>query len=305
MESTTVKRQLIPGWIAAILVLVISSLWAYWGGIENFHEGWYSKNIWENIFVMFIQYWLFTLVFIIIGLIGVRFPKVSLPLCIAIGIGAAIFFSGASFSTLWAMFIIPLTAIGLLFFFGRAKPRKLAYILITVLPIAILIITSTFGIVKLSKRIDDGNYGQRIVKTENACLIWAPRGPGWPDNGVNYNEAKEICAHLNEDGTKILDEKVNIWRLPAVEEAVVSQMLHGKDAGGLWDPENKKASYRFTPDKETPLWDPYSKVIYYWTDTVAAEGSAYIIVYNGGVFPRRMESRYGYLSFRAVKDCND
>ena len=30
------------------------------------------------------------------------------------------------------------------------------------------------------------------------------------DNGVSYYEAKEICAHLNEDGTEILEEEVNI-----------------------------------------------------------------------------------------------
>jgi len=52
-------------------------------------------------------------------------------------------------------------------------------------------------------------------------------------------------------------------------------MLHGEDAGGIWDPENKKAIYRFTPDKETPLWDSHSKVIYYWIDTVASEQSLY------------------------------
>ncbi len=305
MKPNTIKRQLIFGWIAVTIILVISSLWAYWGGIENFHEGWYSKNIWENISVMFIQYWLFALVFIIVGLIGIRFPKVSLPLCIVIGIAAAIFFSGASFSALWVMIIIPITGIGLLFFFGRAKPRKLAYILTVSLPIAILIVTSIFGIIRISGRIDDGNYGQRRVETERVCLIWAPRGPGWPDKGVNYYKAKEICAHLSDDGTKLLDEKVYIWRLPTVEEAVASQMLHGEDAGGIWDAENKKAKYRLTPDKETPLWDPHSKVIYYWTDTIAAEGSAYIIVYNGGVFPRKTENQYGYLSFRAVKECNN
>ena len=101
----------------------------------------------------------------------------------------------------------------------------------------------------------------------------------------------------------MLDEEVNIWRLPTVEEAVVSQMLHGEDAGGIWDAENRKAIYRLTPDKETPLWDPHSKVIYYWTGTASGGDNAYIIVYNGGVFSRRVESLYGYLSFRAVKDC--
>lgn len=294
-----------PGWIAVAIVVIIASFWAYWGGIENFHEGWYSKNIWENIFMMLAQYWSLTMIFIIIGVVGVRFPIASLVLCILIGIGAAIFLSGASFSVVWLMIIIPLTGLGLLFFFGRAKPRRLAYILIAVLPIAILIVTSSFGLARVSKRIDDGDYGQRIVETGSVCLIWAPRGPGWPDNGTSYNEAKEIAAHLNEDGTNILEERVEIWRLPTVEEAVASQMLHGEDAGGKWDLDNENVMYRFTPDKETPLWDPHSMIIYYWTDTIMSEEKAYIIVYNGGVFSRDMESRYGYLSFRAVKECQD
>lgn len=305
MKQIPNKLQMVLGWIAVAIIIIFSSLWAYWGGIENFHEGWYSKNIWENIGMMFLQYWLVSLIFTLIGLIGVRFTIVALPLCIVIGIAAAVFFSGASFSTLWVMIIIPCAALGLLFFFGRAKPKKLAYILISVLPVAILIITSTIGIIRISQRIDDGNYGQRKVETENVCLVWAPRGPGWPDKGTGYYDAKEICARLNEDGTELLDEKVYIWRLPGVDEAVASQMLHGENAGGIWDTENKKAEYKLTPDKETPLWDQHSKIIYYWTDTMASKDSAYIIVYNGGVFTRRANNSYGYLSFRAVKDCAD
>lgn len=103
----------------------------------------------------------------------------------------------------------------------------------------------------------------------------------------------------------MLDEKVNVWRLPTIKEAIASQLLHGEDAGGQWDPENEKVIYTLSPDKETPLWDPHSKVIYYWTDTAASEGRAYIIVYNGGVFSRNIGNSLDYLSFRAVKDCTD
>ncbi|MFC2145672.1 DUF1566 domain-containing protein [Actinomycetota bacterium] len=305
MKITETKRQLILGWIVVVIVVLIASIWAYLGGRENFHEGWYSKNIWENISIMLIRYWSFPLVFIIIGLAGIRFPKVSLPLCIVIGIAAAIFLSGGSFSVVWIMIIAPLVGLGLLFFFGRAKPKKIAYTLVYSLPIIILVITSAIGLVKVSKRIDDGDYGQRTLETGSVCLIWAPRGPGWPNEGVNYYEAKEIVAHLNEDGTKILEEKVNIWRLPTVEEAVASQMLHGENASGKWNLEDEKAIYKFTPDKETPLWDPHSEVIYYWTDTIKSEENTFTIVYDGRVFSRRMDSHYGYLSFRAVKRCPD
>ncbi len=94
MEPAISKKQLILGWIAVAIVVIIASIWAYWGGMENFHEGWYSSSIWENISMMLIQYFSLTLVFIIIGLIGIRFPVASLPLCIVIGIAAEEWISG-------------------------------------------------------------------------------------------------------------------------------------------------------------------------------------------------------------------
>ena len=174
MKSKITKRQSILGWVAVAIVVVIASIWAFWGGIENFHEGWYSKNIWENIYMMLVQYWSLTLVFIIIGLIGIRFPIASLPLCIVVGIAAALILSGASFSVLWVMIIIPLTGLGLLFFFGRAKPKRLAYILVVSLPIAILLVTSIIGLLRVSQRVDDGDYGQRKIEAGNVCIYGLP-----------------------------------------------------------------------------------------------------------------------------------
>ncbi len=303
-EQIITRRQLIFGWTAVFIVAVIASLWAYWGGIENFYEGWYSRSIWENILMMLAQYWMLAIVFMIIGFVGIRFPRISLFLNIALGIGAAVFFSGASFSVLWIMILIPLTAIGLLFFFGVVKPRKFAYILVIGVPVLILVVTSIIGIVKVGNRVDDGDYGARAVKgSGDVCLIWAPKGPGWPESGLSYDESIEICLHLSEDGTELLEEEVNLWRLPTVSEAVASQILHGKNAGGVWKPDEEKAEYELTPDKETPLWDPHSMVIYYWTGAIAEEGRAYVISYNGGVHARDTESHYGYLAFRAVKEC--
>ena len=64
------------------------------------------------------------------------------------------------------------------------------------------------------------------------------------------------------------------------------------------------AQYTKKPDKETPLWDVHSKVIYYWTSNTSENDSkkAYIIVYHGGIFSKIKESSQDYLSFRAVKD---
>lgn len=297
------RRRLFIGWFAVAFVTLIASFWAYWGGIENFHEGWYYVGFWDNIFLMLVQYWLFALAFMIIGFIGIRFPKITLALCVVMGIAASIFFTNAHFSVIWLLIIIPFAGIGLLYFFGRPKPRWLAISITVGLPVLILLVTTIMGGIRVSKRLDDGDYGARDVAGNNGIVLtWAPRGLGWPDGGVSYEEAQDICARLNEDGTILLDEAVNIWRLPTVEEAIASQMIHGENANGSWDESAQQAIYDKIPDKETPLWDSHSKVIYYWTDTKASDEQAYIIVYDGGIYPRAVDSHYGYLSFRAVKD---
>lgn len=103
-----------------------------------------------------------------------------------------------------------------------------------------------------------------------------------------------------------MDTEQNIWRLPTVEEAVDAMMIHGQGSGGTWDAENENASYMKTPDKETPLWDVHSKVIYYWTAETTPDDDqrAFIIVYHGEVFDRVKTEGQSYLSFRAVKEVN-
>lgn len=77
------------------------------------------------------------------------------------------------------------------------------------LPVLILIVTSIFGMVRISGRVDDGNYVARMVEGGGGvCLIWAPKGPGWSKDGVTYEEAKKICACLNMDSTELLEEEV-------------------------------------------------------------------------------------------------
>ena len=84
-------------------------------------------------------------------------------------------------------------------------------------------------------------------------------------------------------------------------------MLHGKNAGGVWDPLEEKAVYEHIPDKESPLWDVHSKVIYYWTADASIQNQdrAYIIVYHGSVFERFKTESQPYLSFRAVKEVDN
>lgn len=297
-------KKSIIGWIGVFITISFSSVWAYWGAIENFHEGWYSTSIWENLFMMFFQYLLITIIFVSLAVIIMRWKKTGLILHFIVAIVSVWFFSGASFSIIGLIIVIPLIALGLFYYYGEPKPKKWAYRLLISVPLIIILAISIPQGIKVSKRINDNNFGMRTVQGNGLTLTWAPRGPGWPDQGTSWDEAQRICKYLSEDGTVIMEEEQNIWRLPTVDEAVRSMMLHGQNAGGVWDSFEEKAVYERTPDKESPLWDVHSKVIYYWTSEtfIQDERKAYIIVYHGGVYEKMKSDGQGYLSFRAVKE---
>lgn len=296
------KARLIVGWAAVAVTAAFTGVWTYWGIVENFHEGWYSSSLWENLAMLFFQYLSIPIAYTALAAVSLRWPKAGLGLHIAVALFAAWFFSGASFSVVGVLIVLPIAGLGLLFFFGRPEPRKWAYALVVALPLAIILCIAPIRLAQVSRRVNDGDFGARLVEGRGVALVWAPRGPGWPDGGVTLAEAEDICRRLSPDGLTVTDEAQGVWRLPTVEEAVRSMALHGENAGGQWDPDTAKAVYQKTPDKETPLWDPHSRVIYYWVTGCGEEGRAYIVTYAGGVFTRPSGNKYGYLTFRAVKD---
>ena len=70
---------------------------------------------------------------------------------------------------------------------------------------------------------------------------------------------------------------------------------------GQWDAETGKTTYDVKPDKESPLWDIYSQVIYWWTADEINEKHAYMIVDDGRVWKRDKTWSPNYFAFRAVK----
>ena len=54
LKGWTPRRFL--GWLAVALSTSIASLWAFWGIIENFHEGWFHESLLLNVGLMFVQY---------------------------------------------------------------------------------------------------------------------------------------------------------------------------------------------------------------------------------------------------------
>jgi hypothetical protein len=213
----------------------------------------------------------------------------------------AIWFFDAFSNATTFLIILPLAGLGAMYWFGRPEPRKIAVYLSVGLPVITLILFGISPILRVSQRLDDGNLQARLVHGNGVALTWSPDGPGWPRAGGNWFEAQDACQHLSEDGFTILPSPQYIWRLPTVEVAVRSMTHHGENSDGKWDAVTAVAAYDVTPDKESPLWNVHSQVIYWWTATDINEDKAYIIVYDGKVWPRSKSFGPEYLGFRCVK----
>ncbi|HUI66020.1 MAG TPA: DUF1566 domain-containing protein [Bacteroidota bacterium] len=298
----TLKTRSVVGWIATIVSTLMAAFWAFWGSIETFHEGWYYHSFWKNIGLAFAQYLSPMMLFILLGVAALRWPRLGGFCCALLGIIVPAFYvrTPAALEAISA----PMVVLGILYWFGRPRPVQWAYLSVVMVP---LIVALTFGIgpaLRVRGRIDDGIHDARIVEGNGVSLLWAPRGPGWPDDmrGWTWGEADSICSYLSESGTTLAATPQNIWRLPTIDEAVRSFTRHGHNAGGIWDSTSSRATYSVEPDKESPLWDAYSPVISWWTANSIDDLSAYKVVYNGQVYPSRKRTRLIYLGFRAVRD---
>jgi len=254
------KRQIV-GWIAVGLSVVITCVWALWGVNENFHEGWYYESLLSNLGLMFVQYLGPMLIFMGVTLVSIRWPRVGGGLHAISALLVAWFFQSFTNPGTFLL-IMPLMGIGVLYWFGRPQPRRLAVSLAIGLPILTLTIAGIEPVLRVSQRVNDGNLEARLVRGNGVSLVWAPDGPGWPREGVDWHEAHRVCQHLSEDGLTLAPVAQHIWRLPTVDEAVRSMARHGQNSGGVWNAETAEATYQTRPDKESPLWDVYSKVIY-------------------------------------------
>jgi hypothetical protein len=305
------RREQICGWLALGLSTLIACLWAFWGIIENFHEGFWSPQLSQRLLGT-LAYMSLMLICMALTLLALRWPRLG---------AVAMFLGGAWFT--WFIFSqrrghldlgvvlswLPVTllvvGVGLLWWWGRPRPLKLAYLIALSLPWLTALCCGIGPAWRVCHRVDDGVTAQRLVPGNGVSLVWAPEGPGWvrdAKHSVNWDQARDICSRLSADGLRLEVAPVGIWRLPTVEEAVRSLTRNGKNAGGVWDANAKRATYRITPDKESPLWRVYAETIYWWTGTAAGPDKAYRLVYDGQVFATRKSYRLGSVGFRAVRE---
>lgn len=290
----------ILGWLALGISTLVTSFWAFWGIVENFHEGWYQRSLLANLGLMLVQYLSPMLIFMALLVISLLWPRIGAALHIIMALAAAWFFDAFS-NTVVLFLLLPFIGLACLFWFGRPPPRKLALRIALGVPLLVLLVAGIGPAVRVAQRVDDGNLQARLVQGNGIELIWAPAGPGWPTAGGNWAEAEQSCRHLNDEGISLSHELQDLWRLPSVDEAVRSMARHGENSGGVWDPESAEAAYQETPDKESPLWQVHSQVIYWWTATEVDDERAYMIAYDGRVWTRHKTSSQDYLGFRCVR----
>ena len=296
-------RQIL-GWFAVVLSTFAACFWAFWGIIENFHEGWYHPSLWMNLVMMVAQYLLPMLLFVGAGVVAIGWPKMGSGLHVAGALYAAWRFLGGGASPVGVSVSLvgPLLVMAICYWLGRAQPRRWAVAAVVGCPLITLLICGSEPVYRLSGRLDDWDRGIRLVQGNGVKLLWAPKGPGWPDDGVSWHEAVRRCRYLTAEGTDLADTPQDVWRLPTIEEVVRSSCRHGQHSGGTWDAVDGIARFQVMPDKESPLWDVHSKIIYWWTSTEIDPEQALRISYNGHVMPMPKKVGYGYLGFRAVKE---
>lgn len=294
------RRQQIAGWTAVGFSTILTSTWAFWGAIENFHEGWYHDSLLSNLGLMLLQYLSPMLIFMVAARFAIYHPRLGGVLHGLIGLVAIWFFDAFSNAATF-LIILPLGGLAALYWFGRPQPKRRAAWIAIGLPVLTLLMSGAAPAFRVSQRLDDGSRQAVQVAGNGVALIWAPAGAGWPDEGADWTEAQRACRYLSADGANIENAPQDIWHLPTVDEAVRSMALHGVNSGGVWNADTGQAAYETRPDKESPLWDVHSQVIYWWTATEVDTTHAYIIVYDGKVWARDKDFGPAHLGFRCVK----
>jgi hypothetical protein len=95
-------------------------------------------------------------------------------------------------------------------------------------------------------------------------------------------QATGLCRYLNADGTTLMPDPQDIWRMPTTDELVRSLVRRGKHAGCAWDGTSSSAECPVQPNKDSPLWASDASPIYYYSSEEYDTVSAWYVPYTGG-----------------------
>jgi hypothetical protein len=351
-RDITYSLNELPGRAATGMLILLTTLWVYWGAGEMYYEGWWGA--WTNR----LPYLVTGTVFLIFTGLSMTWPRLGGWMMIAAGVGAFTWWMTRLAFDLRRLFMGFLLGgfaalIGILFLFearyqqrrrsaGWKPPanwfrRNLRCLVAFAPPLGIFVAATVFFAPMILTRYDDGDRGARRIEGNGVTLIWAPTGPGWSE-GIGPSQAAGrllpnanlswdgiatygvppvgygdkpgyddkhatasdmlltgLCRFLNADGTMLMPEPQDFWRLPTTDEIVRSLVRHGQNAGCVWDGVSDQAACVVQPNKDAPLWDPDASPIYYWSADEYDQETAWYVPYTGG-------GRYGGAIDYQLKD---
>jgi hypothetical protein len=184
MSSMTVNKRFLtlPGWIASVVMILVTLLWTFWGTAEMYHEGWYGS--WINR----LPYLIPVAVTLIPTLIAFRWPIPGAIIIISIGVFTFFFFGSGV-----ALIGLTIVLVGGLFIVDSvtkhrrsqagtptiSKRKDWRYLAVLSATCVIFLIVSAVNLPVVLTRQDDGNRGMRRIEGNCISLVWAPEGPGW------------------------------------------------------------------------------------------------------------------------------
>jgi hypothetical protein len=191
-------RRKLPGYAGAGLVILVTSLWTFWGVAEMYYEGWWGP--WDKR----VPYLVPALCCLALSLLAVTWPRVGGWLLTGIGGGFTLWWWGmrARAGMLTPRIVLGtfpvsglLVVIGVLFLLeGRYRlrlrsqgwtpderrlRRYLRQLLAVGVPMLVALAVSAYWAPVLLTRDDDGDRGARLIEGNGVTLVWAPAGPGW------------------------------------------------------------------------------------------------------------------------------
>lgn len=186
------------GWIGKILLIVITSFWCMWSVGEMYHEGWWGP------FYIRLIYLIPGTAFLILTLVGIKWPQVGGWLIIVLGglftlsfLDISVIDGKLTMGRDLAGFLVsgPLVFLGVLLLVeARNQKRRIAqgwvphskwwrrniwYLLAVGPPLLILIGWSIQSLPIVLTRVDDRDREARLIEGNGVTLVWAPEGPGW------------------------------------------------------------------------------------------------------------------------------
>ena len=190
MRSSS-KGRSVMGWIAVTLSTLLSSFWAFWGSIENFHEGWYFRELWRNLALMAIQYLPWMFIPMVAGLVALWRPPLGVAAHVAL---AAAVFSLFEIREIGGLMIgIPVLLLAALYGYGRPVPLRWARRTLIGVPLLTAVASGAYPGWRVLTRPRVVDLSMRRIDGNGVNLVWAPAGPGWDETGFPWLEAKRRC----------------------------------------------------------------------------------------------------------------